>query len=67
MPLNWMNTDDLSFNSLMLFEEAQIEWFPAFHLPLPEFAAALRGNPAVEWYLRHKCPSIRPWLEQVLM
>ncbi len=66
MPLNWMNTDELSFNSLMLLEEAQIRWFPDFHLPLPELAAALRGNPAVEWYLCHKCPSVRPWLEQVL-
>jgi len=66
MPLEWMNTDALSFNSLLLLEEAQINWFPSFRLPLPELAAALRANPAVEWYLRNKCPAIGPWLDEVL-
>jgi len=26
----------------------------------------LQANPVVEWYLRHKCPEIIPWLEKVL-
>lgn len=25
-------------------------------------AIVLRANPVVEWYLRHKCPQIIPWL-----
>ena len=58
MPLNWMDVSQLSFNSLLLFEQAQITWFPAFKLPPGEFATALRANPAVEWFLRHKCPQI---------
>ncbi|MCE5207293.1 MAG: class I SAM-dependent methyltransferase [Chloroflexi bacterium] len=66
MPLNWMETDSLPFNSLLLLEQAQINWFPSFNLPLAEFATALRANPAVEWFLRHKCPNIEPWLEDVL-
>jgi len=66
MSLNWMETDSLPFNSLLLLEQAQINWFPSFNLPLAEFATALRANPAVEWFLRHKCPNIEPWLEDVL-
>lgn len=66
MPLNWMNTDDLSFNSLLLLERIQIQWFPSFNLPQAEFATALRANPAVDWFFRHKCPEMSPWLDDVL-
>jgi len=66
MPLNWMDTDNLSFNNLLLFEQAELSWFPSFHLPLSEFATALRANPVVEWFLRHKNPGINSWLDEVL-
>ncbi len=64
MELNWIDVTNLSFNSLLLLERVQLSWFPGW-VPEEELAIALRGNPAVEWYLRHKCPEIAPWLDQV--
>jgi SAM-dependent methyltransferase len=66
MALNWINTDELSFNTLLLLEEEQIRWFPDFNLPLKDLAAALRTNPTMMWYLRHKCADIQPWLDEVM-
>ena len=31
-----------------------------------EFATALKANPAVEWYLRHKNPTLDAWIDKVL-
>ncbi|MCJ7622387.1 MAG: class I SAM-dependent methyltransferase [Anaerolineaceae bacterium] len=67
MPLNWMDVSTLDFNTLLLLERIQISWLPMFKLPDAEFAAALRANPVVEWYLRHKCPEINTWLDQILV
>ncbi len=66
MPLNWLDVNILSFNSLLLLESVQISWFPAFKPPQPELATALRAHPAVEWFLRHKCPAVAPWLDELL-
>lgn len=66
MPLNWMDVSSLSFYTLLLLEEAQIGWFPRFNVPEAEFATALRAYPTIEWYLRHKCPQVNPWLDSVL-
>jgi SAM-dependent methyltransferase len=60
-----MDVTSLSFNSLLLLERVQLSWFPGW-LPEPEFAIALRANPAVEWYFRHKCPPLNEWLDKVL-
>ena len=65
MPLNWIEVSDLSFNVLLLLEREQLSWLPGW-LPEPELAAALKANPAVEWYLRHKNPVLNPWVDQVL-
>lgn len=65
MPLNWMDVSSLSFNTLLLLERVQISWFPGW-LPERELAIALRANPAVAWYLRHKCPEVAGWLDRVL-
>ena len=64
MPLNWIDTTDLSFNNLMLLERAQICWLPGW-VPDKEMALALKANPHVAWFLRHKCPEVRPWLDQL--
>lgn len=64
MPLDWIDVTPLSFNCLLLMERAQIRWFPGW-LPEPELALALRANPTVEWYLRHRCPEAAGWLDQV--
>jgi SAM-dependent methyltransferase len=65
MPVNWIDVTNLSFNTLLLLERVQLSWFPGW-LPEEEMAIALQANPTVEWYLRHKCPEIIPWLDNLL-
>lgn len=64
MPLDWIDVRPLSFNSLLLLERVQLSWLPGW-LPERELAIALRANPAVAWYMRHKCPEIAEWVDQV--
>lgn len=63
MALHWMDVSALSFNSLLLLERVQLSWFPGW-VPEEELALALEGNPAVAWFLRHKCPSLDSWLDE---
>jgi SAM-dependent methyltransferase len=65
MPLNWIDVTNLSFNTLLLLERVQISWLPGW-VPEEELTVALKANPAVEWYLRNKCPAINSWLDQVM-
>jgi len=65
MGVNWINTSNLPFNSLLLLERVQISWFPGW-LPEKELSIALKANPIVEWFLRHKCPEIGDWLDKIL-
>lgn len=65
MSLNWIDVTDLSFNVLLLLEREQLSWLPGW-LPEPELALALKANPAVEWYLRHKNPTINIWVDKVM-
>ena len=65
MPLNWIDVTDLSFNTLLLLESEQLAWLPGW-LPEPELATALKANPAVEWFLRHKNPDLNPWVDKVM-
>jgi len=62
MPLNWIDVRDLSFNTLLLLERVQLSWFPGW-VPEQQLAIALQANPVGDWYLRHKCPEIIPWLD----
>jgi len=66
MSLDWIDVTDLSFNVLLLLEREQLAWLPGW-LPEPELAAALKANPAVEWYLRHKNPDLNPWVDKVMV
>ena len=65
MPVNWIDVTKLSFNNLLLLEQVQLSWFPGW-LPEAELSIALSANPVVEWYLRHKCREIVPWLDRVM-
>jgi len=65
MPREWLDVSQFSFNSLLLLERVQISWLPGW-LPENDLQIALRANPAVEWYLRHKCPQISEWLDQTM-
>ncbi len=66
MPLNWMDVTSLSFNALLLLERVQLRWLPGWGLPKEPWALALQANPVVAWYLRHKCPEIAPWVDELL-
>jgi SAM-dependent methyltransferase len=65
MPREWLDVSQYSFNSLLLLERVQLSWLPGW-LPETDLQIALRANPAVEWYLRHKCPQINDWLDQTM-
>ena len=65
MPVNWIDVSQLSFNTILLLERIQLSWLPGW-LQEVDFSIALRANPVVEWYLRHKCPDLNPWLDQVM-
>ena len=65
MPVNWIDVTNLSFNTLLLLERVQLSWLNGW-LPEPELALALHANPAVAWYLRHKCPETNAWLDRVM-
>ena len=62
--VNWIDVRTLSFNVLLLLERVQFSWFPGW-VPEAELAVALKANPVVEWYLRHKCPELNSWLNKV--
>jgi hypothetical protein len=64
MPLNWIDTSQMSFNVLLLLERVQISWIPGGP-PEKDMALALRANPVVAWYFRHKCPEVIPWLDRL--
>lgn len=65
MALNWLDVSSLSFNALLLLERVQLSWLPAV-VPASALAVALQANPAVEWFMRHKCPDLHNWLDEVL-
>lgn len=65
MPVKWINTTKLSFKNLLLLEKWQIELFSKRPFN-KDLAIALKANPEVEWFLRHKCLEISDWLDKVL-
>jgi len=62
--VNWIDVSNLSFNTILLLERVQLSWFPGW-IPEKELRIALQANPTVEWYLRHKCPELNPWLDHL--
>lgn len=65
MPADWMDVSSLPFNSLLLLERVQLSWFPGW-VPEIRLAVALRANPDVEWFMRHKCPELNEWLDDLM-
>jgi len=61
----WMDVSKLSFKTLLLLERVQLSWFPGW-VPEDDLAQALKANPAVKWYIRHKCPEIEGWLNWIM-
>jgi SAM-dependent methyltransferase len=64
MPTHWLDPTTLSFNTILLLERVQLSWLPGW-VPEPELALALAANPAVAWYMRHKCPELAGWLDRL--
>jgi hypothetical protein len=58
MAREWMDVFHLSFNTILLLEQVQLGWQLE-----KELRIALRANPVVEWYFRHKCPQTNEWLD----
>ncbi len=67
MPLDWIDPSTLSFQSILLFERVQLSWFPGWPFPEPAMSLALEANPAVAWYIRHKCPEAADWVARELI
>ena len=65
MATSWLDMNNISFNTLLLLERVQLSWFPGW-VNEDDLCLALRANPVVEWYLRHKCPGIASWLDGVM-
>jgi SAM-dependent methyltransferase len=65
MPREWMDVSNLSLNTLLLLERVQLSWLPGW-LPEGDLGLALKTNPVIEWYMRHKCPEINEWLDGVM-
>lgn len=63
-PLDWKNLSDLPFCVLTLLEEVQLSWLPN-QGRRRELAITLRANPHVAWFIRHKCPSLTQWLDEL--
>ena len=66
MALNWIDTDKLSFNHILLLDTIQLRSIPDFGLPEKDFAIALKHNPPVEWFLKAKCPPIAGYIDSVM-
>jgi hypothetical protein len=47
MPVNWIDVQHLSFNSLLLLEREQLSWFPGW---LNEELDCAAGEPVVGWH-----------------
>ena len=63
MGLGWINPEDYSFNSFLLMERFQIRlmmepggWYNNNAEWRYSMGVALNANPAVKWYLEHRCP-----------
>jgi len=65
MPVNWIDVKELPFDTLLLLERCQLSWFPGW-VPERALAIALHANPHVEWFIRHKGPELREWLDKVM-
>lgn len=65
MTLDWIDVNNISFNTLLLLEREQLAWLPGW-LPETELAIALQANPVVAWYLKNKNPQLTTWVDTLL-
>jgi ubiquinone/menaquinone biosynthesis C-methylase UbiE len=69
MSLNWINTNEFSFNSFLLMERFQIRYICNNCCNGEELKTnlgiALYYNPVVKWYFVHKCPECKPVVDEI--
>lgn len=65
MALNWINLNDYSFNSLLMFERFQIRMILENQWIQENLGIALHYNPAVKWIFIHKCPEYSEQIEKL--
>ena len=72
MGLGWINPEDYSFNSFLLMERFQIRlmmepggWYNNNAEWRYSMGVALNANPAVKWYLEHRCPECAALLSEI--
>ena len=68
MALGWIDCGDYSFNSFLLLERFQIHMMfgPGRDKKWRRrMGVALRANPAVKWYLEHRCPARAEAIAQI--
>jgi ubiquinone/menaquinone biosynthesis C-methylase UbiE len=65
MGLDWYDSSQIPFNSLLLLDRCQIGWFCSRNDFGPDTLAAFKANPHILWYFEHKNPSVKAWVEHV--
>lgn len=72
MAFDWINPNDYSFNSFLLMERFQIRlmmetagWGGNKEEWKRNMGIALRANPAVKWYMMHRCPECAAIISEV--
>lgn len=73
MALHWIDPNDYSFNAFLLMERFQIRlmmkwsgWRNDSAEWKRSMGIALRANPAVKWYLIHRCPECAPEISELI-
>jgi ubiquinone/menaquinone biosynthesis C-methylase UbiE len=68
MSYGWINGEDFSFNTFLLFDTWIINYLPKKQYPdfIRNFSIALSGNPAVQWYLNAKCPEHKEYFNSLV-
>lgn len=69
MPLNWIDMTFVPVEVLFLLERIHISWFQRWRFPEETRAAfgwVLKNRPDLAWYLSHKDPSARDWIQKLI-
>jgi SAM-dependent methyltransferase len=64
-PLGWLDVTEVSFNAMLLLEPLQIEYLTSLE-PDAQMGTALKGNPAVAWYMRQIHPPCGMYIDRCL-
>lgn len=68
MSYGWINGEDFSFNTFLLFDTWIINNLPKKQYPdfIRNFSIALSGNPVVHWYIKTRCPEHRDYFDSLV-